>query len=223
MIKMRTITIKGGGKSTKSPDLIILKFSIEMSDEKFEVALNSMTDLINKLNDSLENIGFSKNDLKTISYNIERSYDYVKKGIINKEYENKFAGYEISQELKLEFDFDTAILSDVLNSLNEFSEYLDFELIFSVKDKELMKKEVLVNATKNAKFNAEILAEASEAKLGQLLKIEYDWDDTEFKSNTRLYGFEGYIRRSAVLINQTDIVPEDIEISDVVTFVWELI
>lgn len=220
---MRTITIKGGGKSIKSPDLIILKIEIEITDEEFDVALNSMTDLINKLNDSLENIGFSKNDLKTISYNIERNYDYVKKGIINKEYENKFAGYEISQELKLEFDFDTSILSDVLNSLNEFSEDLDFELIFSVKDKELMKKEVLINATKNAKFNAEILAEASEAKLGQLLKIEYEWDDTDFKSNTQLYGFEGYGRRSAVLINQTDIVPEDIEISDVVTFVWELI
>ncbi|WP_458455457.1 SIMPL domain-containing protein [Methanobrevibacter sp.] len=220
---MRTITIKGGGKSIKSPDLIILKIEIEITEEEFDVALNSMTDLINKLNDSLENIGFSKNDLKTISYNIERNYDYVKKGIINKEYENKFAGYEISQELKLEFDFDTTILSDVLNSLNEFTEYLDFELIFSVKDKELMKKEVLINATKNAKFNAEILAEASEAKLGQLLKIEYEWDDTDFKSNTQLYGFEGYSRRSAVLINQTDIVPEDIEISDVVTFVWELI
>ncbi len=220
---MRTITIKGGGKSTKRPDLIILKISIEITDDEFDVALNSMTDLINNLNDSLENIGFSKNDLKTISYDIERNYDYVKKGIINKEYENKFAGYEISKELKLEFDFDTTILSNVLNSLNEFSEYLDFELIFSVKDKDLMKKEVLINATKNAKFNAEILAEASEAKLGQLLKIEYEWDDTDFKSNTQLYGFEGCIRRSAVLINQTDIVPEDIEITDVVTFVWELI
>lgn len=220
---MRTITIKGGGKSTKSPDLIILKISIEISDEEFEVALNSMTDLINKLNDSLENIGFSKNDLKTLSYNIERNYDYVKKGIINKEYENKFAGFEISHELKLEFDFDTTILSNVLNSLNEFSEYLDFEIHFSVKDKELMKKEVLIDATKNAKFNAEILAEASDAKLGRLLKIEYEWDDTDFKSNTRLYDLDRYIRRSSVSINQTSIVPEDIEISDVVIFIWELI
>ena len=77
--------------------------------------------------------------------------------------------------------------------------------------------------TKNARFNAEILAKSSEAKLGQLLKIEYEWDDTDFKSNTRLYDFDGYSRRSAVLINQTDICPEDIEISDVATFVWELI
>ena len=220
---MRTITIKGGGKSIKSPDLIILKISIEISDEEFDITLNSMTDLISKLKDSLEKIGFNKNDLKTTDYNIARNYDYVQKGIINKEYENKFAGYEISHELKLEFDFDTTILSNVLNAMNEFSEHIDFELIFSVKDKELMKKEVLNDATKNAKFNAEILAEASEAKLGQLLKIEYEWDDTDFKSNTRLYDFDGYSRRSAVLINQTNMVPEDIEITDVVTFVWELI
>ena len=38
-----------------------------------------------------------------------------------------------------------------------------------------MKKDLLINATENARFHAEILAEASSAKLGDLLKIDYGW------------------------------------------------
>ena len=189
---MRTITIKGRGKSVKDPDLAIINISVSIVKEKFDDALDSMNDLIDELKGSLQNIGFEENDLKTITFNIEQKYDYVEKGIINKEYKNKFVGFQINHNLKLEFDFDNNKLSEVFHCLKNFDEKLEFRLHFSVKDKENMKKEVLINATENAKYKAEILAEASSAKLGDLIKIDYDWVDFNFVSRTNLDVYDDY-------------------------------
>ena len=114
---MRTITIKGRGKSVKDPDLAIINISVSIVKEKFDDALDSMNDLIDELKGSLQNIGFEENDLKTITFNIEQKYDYVEKGIINKEYKNKFVGFQINHNLKLEFDFDNNKLSEVFHCL----------------------------------------------------------------------------------------------------------
>ena len=179
---MRTITIRGKGKSVKKPDLVIFDISLSITKEEFDDALDTINELIGNLKLSLKDIGFNEEDLKTVDFEVEQDYDYVEKGIFNKEYKNKFKGFEITHDLKLEFDLDNDKISEVINCLKDFDEKLDFEIAFSVKDKELMKKEVLTNAAKNAKDNAEILAEATSSQLGDLLKIEYDWIDPDFES-----------------------------------------
>lgn len=226
---MRSITIKGNGKSSKSPDLVIINISTHIIKEELDEALDSMDELTNKLKNSFANIGFNEDDLKTLKFDIKPQYKHIEKGIINKEYKNVFAGFRIRHNLKLEFDFDNTKISDALNCLKNFDEDLEFNLVFSVKDKESMKKEVLINATENARFNAEILAEASSSKLGDLLKIEYNWVDFNFVSDTRFdydYDYDTYDDvdyAPAVNYRMANITPDEIEISDTVTFVWELI
>ena len=216
---MRTITIRGKGKSVKKPDLVIFDISLSITKEEFDDALDTINELIGNLKLSLKDIGFNEEDLKTVDFEVEQDYDYVEKGIFNKEYKNKFKGFEITHDLKLEFDLDNDKISEVINCLKKKKKKLDFEIAFSVKDKELMKKEVLTNAAKNAKDNAEILAEATSSQLGDLLKIEYDWIDPDFESETRFSRHVGV--RSSFRINNFN--PVDIELSDSVTFVWELI
>ena len=219
---MRTITIKGKGKSVKEPDLVIIKISISIFKEKFDDALDSMNKLVNNLKLSLKNIGYDETDLKTISYYIEPEFDSVEKGIINKQYSDKFTGFEIMHDLKLEFDYTNDKLSEVFNCLKDYDEEIEFELSFSVKDKKNMIKEVLINATQNAKFNAEILAEASSLKLGDLLKINCNLVDFYFESDTE-FEYEENSAGLGSLFSSANITPEDIEISDTITFVWELI
>lgn len=227
---MRTITIKGMGNAVKDPDLVIFRIFISILKEEFDDALDSMNELVSNLKISLKEIGFEESDLKTIRMGINPEYDFQGKGIINKEYEKVFIGFRINHDLGLEFDLDNERISDVFDCLKEFDNELKFKLVFSVKDKEAMKKEVLINATKNAKFNAETLAEASSSKLGDLLKIEYDWDNSiktirSFDSSTE-FDFDSYeIPSGSDLFRSknTNLTPKEIKISDSATFVWELI
>lgn len=180
-----------------------------------------MNKIVNDLKLSLKDYGFNEDDLKTVSYDINQRYGHVKKGIINKEYQQKFLGFMVEHDLKLEFDLDNSKITKLVNCLKKFSDELEFRLVFSVKDKEGMKKELLINATENARFHAEILAEASSAKLGDLLKIDYGWVDVNFESNTDIC--HAMRLGSEVDYSMMDINPEEIEITDNVTFVWELI
>lgn len=218
---MRTITIKGTGKAIRNPDLVICEISATTLEEEFNDSLESMNKLVDDIKISLKENGFNDDDLKTVTFDISQRYGHVKKGIINKEYQQKFLGFHIEHELKLEFDLDNNKITKLVNCLKKFSANIEFRLIFSVKDKEGMKKEVLINATENARFHAEILAEASSAKLGKLIKIDYGWVDVNFESNTDL----SHAMRSIDTLDYSmmDINPEEIEISDNVTFVWELI
>lgn len=218
---MRTITVEGNGKSVRKPDLAILEISVSKFEEEVEEGLYSMNELMNKLKDSLKKIGLNEDDLKTTSFRIDPEYNSVEKGIINKEYSNKFTGYFIQHEMKLEFYFNNKKLSEVLNCLKDYDEHLKFELSFAVKDKKEMTKEVLKNATKDAEFKAEILAESSSVKLGNLININCEMYDFYFKSNTK------FTHRSSVSIRSifesSRIIPEEIELSDTIVFVWEII
>lgn len=81
-----------------------------------------------------------------------------------------------------------------------------------------MKRDVIVDATRNARFNAEVLAEASSVKLGDLIKIEYNWVDFNFISSTDFDMSMSYMYDNTSM----DFAPEEIEITDNVSFVWEI-
>lgn len=217
---MRTITVEGKGESVREPDWAVLEIEMSVLKEKFEDAVDLMNELVNKLRISLKEIGFDEDNLKTDIYNIRQDYNAVEKGLINKEYSRKFNGFKVSHDLKLEFDFDNEKLSQVLNRLNDYEEYLTFELNFSVKDKDGMKKEVLENASENARFKAEILANASSVKLGNLVKIDCRADDYYFKSYTT---FEHIDMCTVNYMEAPNISPEKIKIRDTLIFVWEVI
>lgn len=219
---MRTITIKGKGKAIRNPDLVICRISATTLEEQYDDSVVAMNKLVDDIKISLKENGFNDGDLKTVSFDINQRYGHVKKGIINKEYQQKFLGFLIEHELKLEFDLDNVKITNLVNCLKKFSDNIEFRLVFSVKDKEGMKKDVLINATENARFNAEILAEASSVKLGKLIKIDYGWVDVNFESDTNLYN-NMLSHSDTVDYSMMNINPEEIEISDNVTFIWELI
>ena len=85
------------------------------------------------------------------------------------------------------------------------------------------KKELLSSAARNAREKAEILCEASNAKLGALLTINYDWKEVNIFSGTD-YKFD---KCSFEVCEEAepsiDINPENIESRDTATFIWEIV
>lgn len=215
---MRTISIKGTGKAKRDPDLIIFDISTSAQSEVYADSVVESNRLVNKLKQAFEDMGFNKDDLKTVNYHTRPVYEYVEVGVVNKRSKRELECFEVSHDLKIEFDLDNDKINEVLNCLKDFRNGVDFNIMFSVKDKDSMKRDVILDATKNARTNAEILTEASSVRLGDLIKIEYNWSDFHF------YSIADYdcCMDADDYSPYMEFTPDSIEISDNVSFIWEI-
>lgn len=214
----RLITVKGIGNVNVKPDLIIINMELVSHKYDYEETMKLATDSVSKLEKAIEEAGFNKKELKTTSFNIRTSYkSYYDE---NKNYKNKFDGYICEQGLKLQFDLDMQVLSKVLTAITKSGVEPRLNIRFSVKDKDKVNEELLINATENARRKAEVLAKASKVNLGKLLTINYNWSEVGIYSKTT-YEMEN---KSLVMEEAyaPNIEPDDIELSDTATFVWEI-
>ena len=214
----RLITVKGIGNINVKPDLIIINMELESHKYDYDQTMKLATDSVSKLEKAIEEAGFNKKELKTTSFNIRTSYkSYYDE---NNKYKDKFDGYICEQGLKLQFDLDMQVLSKVLTAIAKSRVEPRLNIIFSVKDKEKVNEELLINATENARRKAEVLAKASRVNLGKLLTINYSWSEVGIYSKTT-YEMKN---KSIVMENSysPNIEPDDIELSDTATFVWEI-
>lgn len=217
---MKTITIKGVGKASVKPDLIVVTMRLETEDKEYDKAMKLAGDKIEILNRSLENIGFEKKSVKTTNFNVRTNYENVK--TLGGSYKNVLKGYICTHNLKIKFDFDTNLLSKVLLAVSQCLAKPEFFISFTVKDKTAVSQQLLKSVAENAKQKAEVLCDASGVKLGELVNIDYNWGEINVYSNTN-YRVDGAVmlKASASPAN-IEIEPEDINVNDTATFVWEI-
>lgn len=214
----RNITVKGTGNVSVKPDLIIITMNLESQKMDYNQTMQLAADSLNTITLAIESMGFDKKDLKTTRFSVNTHYRSYRDNDNN--YKSKFDGYICEQGLKLEFDFDSKLLSDVLTAIAKTSVNPRLNIQFSVKDKDAVNEALLVEATKNAREKAEILAKASGVVLGKLISVDYNWGEIHLLSPTR-YEMED---RSLLMKSSESITiePDDISASDSVTFVWEI-
>lgn len=168
----RTITVKGIGKAFAKPDHVVLSMTLESKHKDYDKAMEIAAAHIQYLNDTLRGIGFEKGSVKTTNFNVHTDYDRVKDRHGN--YESVFRGYEVTHNLKLEFDFDMDKLSQALSAISGCLSHPQLSVAFTVKDATAINEEMLRSATANAKRKAEILCEASGVTMGDLIAIDYN-------------------------------------------------
>ena len=216
----RTITVKGVGAVSAKPDLIVITMTLENTDMDYETSVDISAKQIQELCSALVKIGFEQTDLKTTSFNVSTSYNNEKDRYGN--YKRVFDGYECTHRLKLEFDLDISLLGKVLAAIASCSANPELSIGFTVKEPSAVSAELLKSATVNAKAKAEILCEASGVKLGSLLTIDYNWGELNVYSNTRYEMEEKCMAIPCGGIADMNFEPDDIDVSDTVTFVWEI-
>lgn len=214
----RLITVKGMGNVRVKPDVVVLSMELVSHRFEYEDTMELATATVSQLTTAIVGAGFKQEDVKTTNFNVRTSYESYRDADGN--YKSKFDGYVCEQGLKLEFSFDMALLAAVLNAVAESGMEPRLEIEFSVKDQNAVSEELLMSATQNARAKAEILAKASAVSLGDLLSIDYNWGEIHLYSPTRYNMHERQLLSEASYA--PDIIPEDIEVSDTVTFVWEI-
>ena len=216
----RTITVKGMGRVTTTPDYVVISMSLEAHEQDYEATMELAAKKIEQLNASLEEIGFEKKSVKTTSFNVRTDYERVKDR--NGNYKSVFNGYICSHRLKVEFDFETKRLAQTLYAISRCLAQPELSISFTVKDPSAVNKELLKSATINAKEKAQILCEASGVELGQLLTIDYNWGELNIVSHTDYMLEEKCMAMPVGGLADMDIEPDDIDVSDTATFVWEI-
>ncbi len=217
----RLITVKGKGTASVPPDLIVLSFTLTALKYKYSQTMDEASKMSNLLLEMVAAVGFEKEDLKTSSFEIDAKYEsYQDK---NKDYKSRFVGYQYEQRMRLEFEMDFEKLAKVMNAVSESLIEPKISIYFTIKDHSAVTDMVLRNATEDALRKAKIMSEAAGAKLGNLVSINYNWSEVEFRSYTDLRMAEAEQSVAYSSIESPHILPEDIEVDDTVTFVWELL
>ncbi len=216
----RTITIKGIGKLSLKPDQVVVSLTLKATDKNYDKAMDIAAKHLEQLRRALAGIGFTKDDLKTTSFNVGTECESERDK--NGNYKRVFIGYSVTHQLKLEFDFDAQRLSQTLGAIAACIAEPELNVQFTVKDKEAVNVAILESACVNAKAKASILAKASGVTLGDLISIDYNWGELHLFSPTQYDMEDACMRMASAAPTSIEIEPDDIEVSDSVTFVWEI-
>lgn len=218
-VENRIITVKGVGSARVKVDYIVVSLTLNSIDEDYDEALIAESQKLNAITNCLMKAGFDKKDIKTSDFRVVTQYESIRDE--NDNYKKVFKGYQCYHKLKISFDYDVALLNKILSAVSKSNSKPNINISFTVKDQNVISEELLKSACQNAKRKADILCEASGYKLGQLLKINYNWTDIYYESKTN-YETPSFLRSKSFCEADINIEPEDIDVSDNAVFIWEI-
>ena len=208
---MKTITVKGVGTVSVKPDYITISLRIVSKDKDYSHSVNNANERIAMLQNAITAAGFSKEDLKTLSFRVNTFSDNDGK--------KQRAHYMCAYSLKLSFDLDTKRLAQTLNAISDSGADAEFNIKFTVKNPEKVSESLLCAAAENARQKAEVLCAAAGVKLGELSSVSYNWGEVNFVSASAYSAERGILRCAAAV---PEFEPDDIKSEDSATFVWEV-
>lgn len=218
MANARTLRVTGKGSVKLAPDATRLTMTVRGTEKDYAEALARSSKQTEALKDELAPLGFGRDELRTLSFSVDMRYESYRDE--NGDYQQRFAGYEYTHSLKLEFGRDNALLGRTLHALAAGSVEAEFRISYFLRDPEAAKNALLDEAVSDAKAKAAVLAKASGVKLGAVCLIDYSWGNMnmEVMPVPRMMN----VAAKAEASFDMDINPEDIEVSDQVTVVWEI-
>jgi len=219
---MRTIRVTGKGRIKVKPDMTRITLSLEGIYPEYGETLRRSSQDTEQLKDLLAGFGFERSDLKTLNFSVDTEYEnYKDKGT----YRQRFVGYKFSHTMKVEFESDNEKLGKVLYALANCDVKPEFRLSYTVKDPEAAKNELLGRAVSDAGEKALVLSKAAGVTLKEIQSIDYSWGqiDFEIQPMNRMLMAKGCCDEVMEEAGyDLDIEPDDIEVSDTVTVIWEI-
>ena len=221
MENRRTVRVTGRGQVKFTPDRMRVTATLADAFPAYAQALERSAADTEVLKNALAGLGFAKEALKTLRFDIEPEYEgYNEDGA----YRQRLTGYRYTHVMKLEFDFDNARLGEILCALSAGPLQPELAVSYTVKDPEAARNALLAKAVSDAGEKAEALAAAAGVKLGDILCLNYAFNDVGLEvrpMNRALTANECAAPRMAKGFD-IGITPDDISISDTVTVIWAI-
>lgn len=204
----RLIKVQGQGSASATPDHVALSFQIRAEHEEYAETIRLLDQKLQAVREQLAAAKVPKKDLKTFRFDVSIRY-------VTRNKEQVFAGYQAQHSLRLELPWNKNHLNLVLERLSEISEGVEFSIGFFIEDKASLQKMALERAVGRARDNAQVIAEAADVTLGDIVHIEYGWTEVHFESDLR---YEVASCQASAEMN-----PVDVDHSENVTVSWSIV
>lgn len=215
----KAMRVTGKGKLSVKPDLIRLLLDTTKVCKTYEEALAKSAEQTEELKNCFEGLGFARTDLKTLRFSVDTEYENYRDE--NNVWKNRFLGYRFTHGMKLEFDADNERLGRVLYQLARTECCPEFRINYTVKAPEAAKNKLLEKAVADSREKAKVLAEAAGVTIGAIVNIDYSWGELEIVS-APVERCMMSAANGAADNYKMDIEPDDIDVTDTVTVVWEI-
>ena len=212
----KVITVRGSANVKVKPDYVNILINLETLDIEYSAAMKEAARRIEKLKVALKSVKVDTEDLRTTDFGVDTEWEWTKDKYGNRQ-THVFKGYKIRQNLKLGFDFERERLVTILSAVSKSDVDPEFRVRFTVKDTSAVKEELFAKASENARKIAEGLCRGVGKKLGDIININYSWQEINI-----YHEFGRYYEAKCIEEDAPDINPEDLDASDSVTFTWEL-
>lgn len=215
----RTIKVTGKGKIAVKPDTIRLIITQSSTEKDYEKAIKESAEKKESLNDALGKLGFDRSALKTLYFNVDTEYESYQER--DNSWKQRLVGYRYTHRMKLEFPSDNEMLGKVLNVIAKCPGQPEFTIQYTISDPESAKNELLAKAIEDSKVKAAVLCKAAELALGEIITIDYSWEEIDFvvRPVNELMMRKCCDDAIDEGVN-LDIEADDIEVTDKVTVVW---
>ncbi|MCI6648432.1 MAG: SIMPL domain-containing protein [Lachnospiraceae bacterium] len=112
------------------------------------------------------------------------------------------------------------VTGKVLYALSHSHVKPKFRILYTVKDVEASKNELLARAVADSKTKAEVLTKAAGVSLGEIQSIDYSWEEVNFSVSP----IDKMVVAGAPSEEtfDMDIEPDDIDVTDTVMVVWKI-
>jgi len=215
--------VTGKGQINLKPDMTRISISLEGTYPEYSETLRHSSEDTEAIKDLLTAFGFERSDLKTLDFSVDTEFESYKD---HGAYKQRFIGYKYHHLMKVEFDSDNAQLGMVLYALANSQLRPEFRISYTIKDQEAAKNQLLGKAVSDAMDKADALAKAARVVLKDIQSIDYSWGHINFEvhpMSRMLVAEEGLaLPMAASGTYDMDIEPDDIEVSDTVTLLWEI-
>ena len=175
--------VRANGSVTRevAPDTAFVNVGVTTQGKTAEEARNANAEIVNNVIVSLANMGISKEDVKTVGYNLYPEYSDAAKG------KRIITGYSMSYNLNVKvenLDKIGAVIDQMFaDGANTFN-----GVTFTVSNRKELEREMLALAVKNAEEKAGIVASAGGRTLGKLVAANVgsvggmDYSDSNYET-----------------------------------------
>src|SRR3989344_2170779 len=193
-------TVSATGESTikVAPDFVSIDFNVQTTDLTANGASDKNSEIVTKMKNSLMNLGFEEDEIKTESFSVYPDYDWVGGT-------QRIKSYSASHLISIEVDIsEKEMIGKVIDAGIDSGAgiyYINYEL--TQENQNTYKVEAIRAATEDAKVKATALAEGAGQELGRLVSVS----TSEF----------GYLPWGAYTSSDSGVVKSGAEIATTIT------
>lgn len=214
------IVVQGNAERCYIPNQVLLRFRFCEEGASYEEVFQKGTDqVLAFVNAVLLPQGFSKEDLKTDYFQIQKEKKYNEN---TNTYD--FLGYSYHQNATLKFDYEGNKLSLIMEEIATLSTPPLVNVDFTIKDIQMCKKDILELAYQDAYNQASIIACAAGKTLKNCMKVDFQPFTTEYVvrgyETVSMASEKGVSMRLIGETMNTIFTPQDVKVSETLYCLW---